>query len=364
MNLIKIALTGGPCAGKTTVFEAIRIYLENKGIKVITVSETATELINSGISPNDTKNIMDFQDIIYGLQKHKEEMVSKGLDIYKNEETCVMLFDRGIIDNKAYLANQAEYDYLLAKYNDSEIDLLDSYDYVINLFSLASCNEQKYNLTSNQARFENKDEAKKLDQRTAEAWIGHKNIKVFNSNIPLEEEVQLVLEHVDNIINGTVIKKLQRYTINKDKTDFSVYNDDNSKTINIKDIYLNNSTHDGLNYIITESTYKERKSYLFSIVKESENITVDLYHKKINLQERSSLLAKYGVSEIEDRVELTFIENRQPFKIKFYEDFTILELEENTLNEKLEIPNNIAIESKIKGINSKRAKKKVFANKL
>lgn len=363
MNLIKIALTGGPCAGKTTVFEAIRDYLESKEIKVIAVSETATELINSGISPNDTKNIMDFQDIIYGLQKCKEKTALNGANIYDDKDMCVLLFDRGIIDNKAYLPNQAEYDYLLTKYNDSEIDLLDSYDYVINLFSLASCDEEKYNLTSNKARFEDKDDAKKLDQRTIEAWIGHKNIKAFNSNIPLEEKVELVLEHVDNIINGTVIKDFQRFVINKDKTDFSIYDDNNSKTVSIKDIYLNN-LQDDANYIITESTYKGKKSYLFSIIKENDNILEDLYHKKISLQERNDLLAKYGVKKMSERVELTFVENRQLFKVKFHDNLTVLELEENTLNEKLEIPSNIVIESKIKSSDDKKGKAKVLVNQV
>lgn len=362
MNLIKIALTGGPCAGKTTVFEAIRDYLTNRKIKVIAVRETATELINSGISPNDAENIIDFQDIIYNLQKCKEQAALNGVNFYNDNDMCVLLFDRGIIDNKAYLSTQAEYDYLLTKYNDSEINLLDSYDYVINLFSLASCDEEKYNLTSNEARFEDKDDAKKLDQRTIEAWIGHKNIKVFNSNIPVEEKVDMVLEHVDNILNGNVTKELQRFIINKDKTDFSFYDDNNSKTIKIKDIYLNNFEDDS-NYIITESTYKGNKSYLFSIVKENDNILQDLYHKKLSLQERNNLLAEYGVKRTTERVELTFVENRQPFKVKFFDNLTVLELEENVLNEKLEIPSNIVIEGKIKGSSDdKKAKKKVLVN--
>ena len=136
MNLTKIVLTGGPCAGKTKVFEALKKHISQKGIKLIAVAETATELINGGVRPYEAKKIMDFQDIVYSLQKCKEDMAQKALGINKGEERCVILFDRAIIDNKAYLPRQEDFDYLLTKYGNSEINLLDSYDYVINLFSL------------------------------------------------------------------------------------------------------------------------------------------------------------------------------------------------------------------------------------
>lgn len=363
MNLIKIVLTGGPCAGKTKILEALKKHLSQKDVKLIAVAETATELINWGVKPYEAQNIIDFQDIIYSLQKCKEEMAQQALDINKGEKTCIMLFDRALIDNKAYLPSQSDFDYLLLKYNDNEISLLDSYDYVINLFSLASCNKEKYNLTSNTARFESLEEAIVLDQKTIEAWIGHKNIKVFNSNISLEEEIDRVIDYVDDILDGTVTKNIQTYYVDTCHSDLSVYNDDNSKKIDIKEIYLKNDEAPYLDFVITESTYKNKKSYQFSIRREREESVEDLYHKQITLKRRAELLATFGIKGVVERTELTFVENKQPYKINFYKDFTTLELEENLQNERLEIPANIVIDGKVDAAEKRELQSKILVKK-
>lgn len=363
LNLTKIVLTGGPCAGKTKVFEALKKHISQKGIKLIAVAETATELINGGVRPYEAKKIMDFQDIVYSLQKCKEDMAQKALGINKGEESCVILFDRAIIDNKAYLPRQEDFDYLLTKYGDSEINLLDSYDYVINLFSLAACEEGLYNLASNNARFENPEEAKDLDQKTIEAWIGHKNIKVFNSFPTLEEKIDAVVRHIDNILNGTVTKSLQTYYVDTCNSDLSVYNDSNSKTVNIKDIHLENDKSPDLDLIITESTYKGNKSYQFSVKRETNDAIEDIYHKQITLQKRAELLATFGIKGVSERMELTFVENKQPYKINFYKDFTTLEVEENLQNKKLKIPANIVVDGKIEGAKKKELQSKMLVKK-
>ncbi len=363
MNLIKIVLTGGPCAGKTQVFEALKKHLSQKNIKLIAVAETATELITGGIKPYEAEKIMDFQDIVYSLQKCKEEVAQKALSINNGEDSCVILFDRAIIDNKAYLPNQDDFDYLLAKYNDNEISLLDSYDYVINLFSLAACEDGVYDLSSNEARFESTEEAKDLDQRTIEAWIGHKNIKVFNSFPTLEEKLEAVIGHVDNILNGTVTKNIQTYYVDRGNSDFSMYNDNNSKTIGIREIYLKNDKNPDLNPVIIESTYKGNKSYQFAIRRENEDTIEDIYHKQITLQKRRELLATLGIKGVIERTELTFVEAKQPYKVNFYKDFTTLEVEENTQNKKLEIPANIVINGKINEAKKKELRSKMLVKK-
>ena len=59
-KVYKIALTGGPCAGKTTALSWIDNYFSKKGYSVLFVSETATELITGGVSPWTCKTNFDF----------------------------------------------------------------------------------------------------------------------------------------------------------------------------------------------------------------------------------------------------------------------------------------------------------------
>ena len=51
MNITKIVITGGPCAGKTTAMGRIQREFGKMGYKVLFVSETATELITGGVAP-------------------------------------------------------------------------------------------------------------------------------------------------------------------------------------------------------------------------------------------------------------------------------------------------------------------------
>mgnify|MGYP003304886190 CR=1 FL=1 len=46
----RIVLTGGPGSGKTSVLEKINQVYSSEGYKVIIVPETATELMNNGIT--------------------------------------------------------------------------------------------------------------------------------------------------------------------------------------------------------------------------------------------------------------------------------------------------------------------------
>ena len=61
----KIVLTGGPGSGKTSVLEYINKIYSGEGYKVVIVSETATDLMNSGITFKDgTISLLDFQELV------------------------------------------------------------------------------------------------------------------------------------------------------------------------------------------------------------------------------------------------------------------------------------------------------------
>ena len=49
MEITKIVITGGPCAGKTTAMSWIQNAFIKKDYAVLFVPETATELISGGV---------------------------------------------------------------------------------------------------------------------------------------------------------------------------------------------------------------------------------------------------------------------------------------------------------------------------
>ena len=50
-EVVKIVLTGGPCAGKTTALHFLKESLEKINIKVYALEEDAGRLMSEGITP-------------------------------------------------------------------------------------------------------------------------------------------------------------------------------------------------------------------------------------------------------------------------------------------------------------------------
>lgn len=186
----KIVLTGGPSSGKSSSLELIQKHLTNLGYIVLTVNESATELINTGIKPfgENKLRMVDFQDVILRYQLFKENLI-EDIAINFMDKDIVILYDRGVMDNKAYISDY-EFSCLLKKYNLKEFDLINRYDLVIHLETGA---KSKYYITeNNKARYENIEEAIELDNKTYNAWINHKNlykIKCYEKFVDKQNEI-------------------------------------------------------------------------------------------------------------------------------------------------------------------------------
>ena len=204
MGVLKanIVLTGGPCAGKTTTTKSLKEYLESLGYHVLLLNECATELINGGIRPfgENAVKVFDFQNEILNLQLYKEK---RYMDIVKKlpEDTeCIILSDRGILDSKAYLGAEL-FTKLLEQNGLKEEDLGHQYDMVIHMVTVATDIKNKYNTTTNSARFEDADEAIDLDRRTSDAWCNHKNLKVVEATDVIEEKIAQVEEIIKEFLD-------------------------------------------------------------------------------------------------------------------------------------------------------------------
>ena len=83
-KITRIVLTGGPAAGKTTLISRIlKEFKQDEGWKVITIPETATELISGfGIKPfGNCVSMLDFQYFVIADQLHKEQLALKAAEM-------------------------------------------------------------------------------------------------------------------------------------------------------------------------------------------------------------------------------------------------------------------------------------------
>lgn len=199
----KIVLTGGPCAGKTTTISKIEEHLTKKGYHVLVLNECATEIIKGGIRPfgENKVSVYDFQNEILNLQLYKERRYKDIIEKLPAETKCVILLDRGAIDNKAYLGQEL-FDKLLKENNVSEEDIIKEYDLVIHMITVASDMENRYSNSNNTARFEDAMEAIDLDKRTSEAWKNHSNMKVVPVCEFLDEKIEKAIYYIDELLNN------------------------------------------------------------------------------------------------------------------------------------------------------------------
>ena len=256
----KIVLTGGPSSGKTSVLEKIEQIYSAQGYRVILVEETATYLINKGIKPfgEGKIDLVDFQELVMKFQLAKEEVIDRATEMM-NDDKIIIVYDRGAIDNRAYV-NEEEFKEVLARLNNVVTikDLMDKYDLVINL---VGCKEF-YTTDNNAARSEDSDSALKLGDVTLRSWLGHKNIRIVYPKETLGEKIQEVL----NIINGVLKEK---EVINQEKYLIDLKNSDieaivsNSTCFDIIQTYL--MSVDGEERRLRKVGLGEDISYYYSV---------------------------------------------------------------------------------------------------
>ena len=106
-RITRIVLTGGPAAGKTTLTSRIlKEFKQDDGWRVITIPETATELMAGfGIRPfGGCVSMLEFQYLVIADQLHKEQLALRAAAMVP-EENVLILYDRAVFDDKAYVSD-------------------------------------------------------------------------------------------------------------------------------------------------------------------------------------------------------------------------------------------------------------------
>jgi len=155
----RIVVTGGPGAGKTAALElARRVFPRN--VKVL---KEAASIIFSGGFPrqSDADGQRSVQRAIFRVQIELERMVEN------QEETRLVLCDRGTVDGLAYWPDDAAS--FWRDLGTTLDDQLARYDSVIHLRTPSA----RDGYERQGVRIETAAEAARIDARIAKAWEGH-----------------------------------------------------------------------------------------------------------------------------------------------------------------------------------------------
>lgn len=319
MKIYKIAVTGGPCALKTKSIQAIENHLKEKySLPVFLLEETATDLIKNIIHPDDCTDVRNFQTLVFGTQTSKEQELREKIESEYDFYQCVVICDRGILDNKAYLPSQKDFDKILDQYNYSEIKILDSYDLVIDLISTANSEYGNYGKDNNKERFESNEFARLLDIKTTNAWVAHRNLEIIDCKPTEKEKIDSILKVIDNYFGERENKKQNSYKIDTSNSDFSIYNDENSKLIDIEEYKLDNPFEG--KYTFIRRSYKGEDSYLMHFTENIKGKDRVIFDGPISRTAFCRLVRKERCDLLSKKKRLTFAKDKKIYNIDFYND--------------------------------------------
>lgn len=193
---MKIVLTGGPSAGKTTIAEAlVRAYWDRLSL----VPESASLLFKGGF-PRDSspESIVCQQRAIYHVQNELEQSF-----VLKNP-SHTLICDRGTLDGLAFWP-LPENDFF-EQMRSSKKQELSRYGWVIHLETAA---QKAYKL--NGIRKESYTEAKAIDDRLKRVWQDHPRTAIVPNHMDFSLKITHVLLAVKMILDQDPEEKIKNF---------------------------------------------------------------------------------------------------------------------------------------------------------
>ena len=343
MDVTKIVITGGPCAGKTTALSWIMNSFTEKGYVVLIVPETATELINGGVAPWTCKTNADYQFCQMRLQLEKEKVFEQAARVMKKDKVLIVC-DRGALDNKVYMDDET-FEEVLRSVNVNEVELRDSYDAIFHLVTAAKGAEEFYTLANNKARTEGIEEAAAMDDKFIAAWTGHPHLRVIDNSTDFTDKMKRLIAEIASFLGEPEPLEIERNFLVEYPDLKRLESLPHCEKVEIIQTYLKVDDNEEIrvrqrgssgHYIYYQTTKRRVSDY--KRIEIERRITKDEY---LNLL----MNADTSLGQIrKDRYCLTY--NNQYFKIDvypFWNDKAIMEIELRDINDKVTFPEEIRI---------------------
>lgn len=195
MKTVKVAITGGPSGGKTTLIEALKKEL---GPRCAIVAEAATILYRGGFPRfKDTYGLVHAQKAIYYTQKELELLIAH------ETQAPLLVCDRGSLDAIAYWPLESV-DFFRSM-GSTEAEELSRYDWVLHLDTAAA----DFYDTSNPLRTESFHEAQALNERIKDAWKNHPRRIIISQNRDFLSKMTTSLAVIKAIVSNQESEKIQ-----------------------------------------------------------------------------------------------------------------------------------------------------------
>lgn len=343
MNITKIVITGGPCAGKSTAMSWIQNAFTQIGYTVLFVPETATELITGGVAPWTCGTNVEYQTCQCKLQIEKERIFEYAASTMKNDKILIVC-DRGMLDNKAYMT-EPEFSNVLKALHANVVELRDIYDAVFHLVTAAKGAESFYTTVNNQARTETPDEAIELDDKILSAWTGHPHLRVIDNSTDFEDKMRRLIAEISSFLGEPEPFEIERKFLIEYPDISWLENQPNCQKIEIIQTYLKSDNKDEVR--IRQRGMDGSYIYFLTIKRKINNMKRVEIERRLSKDEYLQLLmnADTGKRQIrKNRYCLTY--KNQYYEINvypFWTDIAIAEIELSHENADIDFPKQIKV---------------------
>ncbi|TNV80345.1 hypothetical protein FGO68_gene2527 [Halteria grandinella] len=347
--ITRICLTGGPCAGKTTALATLSVVLQQMGFKVLQVPEAATLLMKGGAFIQTGKMTLSkavrFQINLMKLQMSLEDNFIQ--IAMSSDQPSIILCDRGVMDGSAYTDDNV-WQAILDETGWSTMQLRDRrYEAVLHLVSAAQGAEEFYCSQNNEARYEDIEAAKAIDQKLINAWVGHPHFSIIQNNFQtFQMKIDNCLETVLKVIGlpspSTFIKK---FLLIADKANYDVNVPRNVKKeyFNIEETFLQLLGEDQIDNVIRKIGKNDSFIYYHEtkVVQNNERI---VRKRQITAREYIELLdQKDPEKKVIKKLRQCFIHEQQYFMVDTFLNlkafpFSIMRIETTKEAQQIKIP--------------------------
>lgn len=314
-SLHRIVLTGGPCGGKTTAMARLFERLQALGFRVFIVPEAATMLISGGVSFRDVsmQQLFALETALLRAQIALEDAFVHAAEACG--QPAVILYDRGTLDVSAYLPPEL-WQALLDENQWTTVGLRDRrYEAVLHLTTAADGAEAFYTTANNTARHETPEQARALDRRLQDAWVGHPHLRVIDNSTDFNGKVQRVLQAVSQLVGVPEPVEIERkFLLLRPPASIPVRHEE----VEIEQVYL--LTSDGSEARVRRRSQRGNSSYTHTVkrpVAAGQRVEIE---RPISAREYIALLAQANPSRRPVRKRRTcFLWERQYFELDVFE---------------------------------------------
>ena len=342
-DIVKIVITGGPCAGKTTGMSWIQHEFTKLGYTVLFIPETATELINGGVAPFSCSSNLEFQKCQMKLQEEKEKVFEQAAKTM-NTDKVLIVCDRGLMDNKAYM-DELEFAELCRSLKRDAVSLRDGYDAVFHLVTAAKGAVKYYTTENNTARSETPEQAAMLDDKLIAAWTGHPHLRVIDNSSDFEHKMKNLITEIRSFLGEPEPFEIERkYLIEYPDLKW-LESLENCRKVDIIQTYLKSDDDDEIR--VRQRGENGSFTYTRTLKRKISDVKRLEIEKRLTKDEYLNLLMEADTKKRPIRkTRYCLMENNQYFEIDiypFWNDQAIVEIELKSEDEAIHFPKELKV---------------------